>query len=54
MATDRIDLDLTAHEHAAHLRAGDYTSRALTEATLARIHAQDAALNAYKIGRAHV
>ena len=32
-----IDLDLTAHEHAAHLRAGDYTSRALTEATLARI-----------------
>ena len=42
-----IDLDLTAHEHAAHLRAGEYTSRALTEATLARIHAQDGALNAY-------
>ena len=44
---DTIDLDLTAHEHAAHLRAGDYSSRALTEATLARIHAQDASLNAY-------
>ena len=42
-----IDLDLTAHEHAANLRAGAYTSRALTEATLTRIHAQDAHLNAY-------
>ena len=42
-----IDLDLTAHEHAAHLRAGDYTSRALTEATLALLHAQEPALRAY-------
>ena len=51
MPIDPRDLDLTAHEHAARLRAGPgaggYTSRALTEATLARIHAQDAALNAY-------
>src|SRR5262249_37318456 len=42
-----INLDQTAHEHAAHLRAGDYTSRALTEATLALLHAQEPALNAY-------
>jgi len=42
-----IDLDRTAHEHAAALRAGEYTSVALTEATLARIKAQDGALNAY-------
>ena len=42
-----IDLNATAHEHAAHLRAGDYTSRALTEATLALLHAQEPALNAY-------
>ncbi len=47
MPLDASHLDLTAHEHAAHLRAGTYTSRALTEATLARIHAQDGALNAY-------
>ena len=42
-----IDLDASAHEHAAHLRAGDYTARALAEATLARIHAQEPALHAY-------
>jgi len=42
-----IDLDRTAHEHAAALRAREYTSVALTEATLARIKAQDGALNAY-------
>ena len=42
-----IDLDVTAHEHAAHLRARDYTSRALTEATLALLHAQEPALHAY-------
>ncbi|MCK9494555.1 MAG: Asp-tRNA(Asn)/Glu-tRNA(Gln) amidotransferase subunit GatA [Dehalococcoidia bacterium] len=42
-----IDLDRTAHEHAAALRAGEYTSVQLTEATLARVKAQDAALNAY-------
>ncbi len=42
-----IDLDRTAHEHAAALRAGEYTSVALTEATLARIKAQDEALHAY-------
>ena len=47
MPLDASHLDLTAHEHAAHLRAGTYTSRALTEATLARIHAQDGAQNAY-------
>ncbi len=42
-----IDLDLTAHEHAARLRAGDYTARQLTEATLERVRAQEADLNAY-------
>ena len=42
-----IELEQTAHEHAAHLRAGDYTARALAEATLARIHAQEPALHAY-------
>ena len=42
-----IDLDRTAHEHAAALRAGEYTSVALTEATLARIKAQEDALHAY-------
>ena len=30
-----IDLDRAAHEHAAALRAGEYTARALAEATLA-------------------
>ncbi len=47
MPLDPTNLDLTAHEHAAHLRAGDYTSRALTEATLARLHAQESSLHAY-------
>ncbi len=42
-----IDLDRTAHEHAAALRAGEYTAGALAEATLARIRAQEPALNAY-------
>ena len=42
-----IDLDVTAHEHARRLRAGDYTSRALAEATLARVRAQEPALHAY-------
>lgn len=42
-----IDLDRTAHEHAAALRAGEYTSVALTEATLARIKSQEPALHAY-------
>jgi len=42
-----INLDVTAHEHADRLRAGDYTSRQLTEATLERIRAQQPALNAY-------
>ena len=42
-----IDLDRTAHEHAAALRGGEYTARALAEATLDRIEAQEAALNAY-------
>ena len=42
-----IDLDRTAHQHAAALRAGDYTARALAEATLALVRAQEPALNAY-------
>ena len=42
-----IDLDLTAHEHARRLRAGEYTARALAEATLARVKAQEPSLNAY-------
>jgi aspartyl-tRNA(Asn)/glutamyl-tRNA(Gln) amidotransferase subunit A len=40
-------LGRTAHEQAAALRGGEVTARALAEATLARVHAQDAALNAY-------
>ncbi|MEX2373811.1 MAG: Asp-tRNA(Asn)/Glu-tRNA(Gln) amidotransferase subunit GatA, partial [Dehalococcoidia bacterium] len=40
-------LDRTAHEHAAALRAGEYTARALAEATLARVRAQEDALHAY-------
>jgi aspartyl-tRNA(Asn)/glutamyl-tRNA(Gln) amidotransferase subunit A len=42
-----IDLDRTAHEHAARLRAADYTARQLAEATLSRVRAQEPALNAY-------
>ncbi|MEZ4502851.1 MAG: Asp-tRNA(Asn)/Glu-tRNA(Gln) amidotransferase subunit GatA [Dehalococcoidia bacterium] len=42
-----IDLEVPAHEHAKRLRAGDYTARALAEATLARAHAQEPALHAY-------
>ncbi|MEX2229524.1 MAG: Asp-tRNA(Asn)/Glu-tRNA(Gln) amidotransferase subunit GatA [Dehalococcoidia bacterium] len=42
-----IDLDVTAHEHATRLRAGDYSARALAEATLVRVRAQEPALNAY-------
>ena len=40
-------LDRTAHEQAAALRTGEVTSRALTEAALARVRAQEPALNAY-------
>jgi aspartyl-tRNA(Asn)/glutamyl-tRNA(Gln) amidotransferase subunit A len=40
-------LGRTAHEQAAALRGGQVTARALAEATLARVHAQDDALNAY-------
>jgi len=48
MADDSsIDLDRLAHEHADALRAGEYTSRELTEATLTRIRAQQDPLNAY-------
>ncbi len=43
----RIDLDVTAHEHARRLRAGEYSARALAEATLARVKAQEPALHAY-------
>ena len=42
-----IDLNRTAHEHAAALRAGEYTSGELTEATLALVHAQEPKLHAY-------
>lgn len=42
-----IDLDRTAHEHAAALRAGEYTAVELAEATLARVRAQEGALHAY-------
>ena len=45
--TPAIDLDRTAHEHAAALRAGEYTSRALAEATLVRIQGQQGTLNSY-------
>jgi aspartyl-tRNA(Asn)/glutamyl-tRNA(Gln) amidotransferase subunit A len=45
--TDSIDLDVSAHQHAVHLRAGDYTSRQLAEVTLARIHDQQSGLNTY-------
>ena len=44
---DPINLDVPAHQHAAHLRAGDYTSRQLAEATLSRISAQQPDLNTY-------
>ena len=47
MSDSAIDLDRTAHEHAAGLRAGEYTARALAEATLARIREQERHLNAY-------
>jgi len=40
-------LDAPAHEQAKQLRSGGVTSRALTEAALARVHAQEASLNAY-------
>ncbi|MCC6238453.1 MAG: Asp-tRNA(Asn)/Glu-tRNA(Gln) amidotransferase subunit GatA [Dehalococcoidia bacterium] len=42
-----INLDVTAHEHARHLRAGEYTARALAEATMDRLEAQEPHLNAY-------
>ena len=47
MATGPIDLDVSAHEHAARLREGSYTARALAEATLDRVESQEPALNAY-------
>ncbi len=47
MSDATIDLDRTAHEHAVRMRAGEYTARALAEATLERIRAQESALNAY-------
>jgi aspartyl-tRNA(Asn)/glutamyl-tRNA(Gln) amidotransferase subunit A len=42
-----IDLDRTAHQHAAALRDGDYSARALAEATLMLVRAQEPAINAY-------
>ncbi|MDA0351247.1 MAG: Asp-tRNA(Asn)/Glu-tRNA(Gln) amidotransferase subunit GatA [Chloroflexi bacterium] len=47
MADGAIDLGRTAHEHAAALRAGEYTSKQLAEATLARVRGQQETLNAY-------
>ena len=47
MAAQSIDLDRTAHEHAERLRAGAYSARALAEATLDRVRAQEPALHAY-------
>ena len=40
-------LDLTAHEQAAALRAGEVTARGLAEASIARVRAQEPVLNAY-------
>ena len=42
-----IDLNRSAHAHAAALRAGEYSARSLAEATLARVEAQERDLNAY-------
>jgi aspartyl-tRNA(Asn)/glutamyl-tRNA(Gln) amidotransferase subunit A len=42
-----IDLDVTAHEHAEHLRSGAYTAVELAEATLALVEAQESSINAY-------
>ncbi len=42
-----LNLDATAHEHAERLRAGEYAARALAEATLDRLEAQEPQLNAY-------
>ena len=39
--------DLTLHEAAAHLRAGEVSSRELTEACLERVAAVDPRLNAF-------
>ena len=47
MNRDAPELDRSAHEHATALRSGEYTARALAEATLARVHAQEPALHAY-------
>ncbi len=47
IAAETIDPGLPAHEHARRLRAGDYTSRALTEAALLRVESQEPQLNAY-------
>ena len=44
---DAINLDVPAHQHATRLRAGDYTSRQLAQATLTRIRAQQPAFNTY-------
>lgn len=46
-AVPSIDLNRTAHEHAAALRVGEYTSRQLTEATLSQIRAEQDLLNTY-------
>ena len=44
---NEIDLDRPAHEHARAFRGGEYTSRALTEATFERLRTQEPQLNAY-------
>ena len=46
-APGAIDPGLPAHEHARRLRAGEYTSRALTEAALLHVESQEPQLNAY-------
>ena len=45
--TPEAILDLTAHEQAAQLRSGAVTARALAQAALARVRAQEPSLNAY-------
>ena len=44
---DSSPLDLTAHEQAALLRSGAISARGLAELALARVRAQEPALNAY-------
>lgn len=47
MTDIEIELNRSAHEHSVRLQSGEYTSRALTQATLERIRLQEPSLNAY-------